>query len=310
MDIKQLRALLTIAETGSVTRASELLRIVQPAVSRQLRLLEDELGTQLFVRGRNGMEPTEAGTVLIDRVRRALQELDRARDEIRPAAGTLRGLVTVGLLPSVSDHLAAPLVMGLKARHPELQISIAVGYAGHLQQWIESADIDVALLYDVRHSSTLEVQPLLDERLYLVGPTEAGLRMDTPISVQEVACRPLVLPASPHGIRILFERACATIDPKLRIVAQTNAMNVQKNLVMQGLGFTVLPGVSIWEDVTQGRLCAAPIVEPDLRRRIVLARSLGRRSTPQVRALLDELREQVKISVERGLWPDADWLAD
>ena len=61
--------------------------------------------------------------------------------------------MTAGLLPSISNHLAGPLVMGLGARHPKLQISIAVGYAGHLQQWLESGDVDVALLYDIRNSS-------------------------------------------------------------------------------------------------------------------------------------------------------------
>ena len=109
MDFKQLRAFLTIVETGSVTRASEVLHIVQPAVSRQLRLLEEDLGTPLFHRGRHGMEPTEAGTILIDRARRVLRELDQARDEIRPEPGALTGLVSVGLLPSTSDLLAASL---------------------------------------------------------------------------------------------------------------------------------------------------------------------------------------------------------
>src|ERR1700760_1853326 len=205
MDIKQLRAFLTIAETGSVTRASEVLHIVQPAVSRQLRLLEEDLGTPLFYRGRHGMEPTEAGTILIDRARRVLRELDQARDEIRPEPGALSGLVSVGLLPSTSDLLAAPLVCRLQELYPELEVNVTVGYAGHLRQWLAGGEVDVALLYDIRPSTALAIQMLLEERLYLVGPSEAGLRADVPVSLQGVADSRLILPTPPHGLRILFE---------------------------------------------------------------------------------------------------------
>src|SRR5580692_7106761 len=100
MDLKQLKALVTVVETGSVTRAAELLHLVQPAVTRQVRSLEHELGVPLFERTRHGMRPTAAGLTFADRARRALNELDRARAEIAPAPGVVAGLVAVGLLES------------------------------------------------------------------------------------------------------------------------------------------------------------------------------------------------------------------
>jgi LysR family nitrogen assimilation transcriptional regulator len=310
MDLKQLRTFLTIAETGSVTRASELLHIVQPAVSRQLRLLEEDFGTPLFQRGRQGMEPTEAGSILIERARHALRELDQARNEIRPVPGTLTGTVSVGLLPSTCDLLAGPLVSCLKERHPALQVSVTVGYAGHLEQWLEDGDVDVALLYDVKPSSTRAIQMLVEERLYVVGSPNSGLRVDRPVTLKEVVTHPLILPTPPHGIRILFEQACAAAGIKLRVTAQTNAMSVQKSLVMHNQGFTILPSVAIFEDIAQGRLSAAPITEPNLCRKVVLARRAGRHTSAQVRALTDELLDQVRAAVTQGNWPDAQWLAD
>src|SRR5258707_13210425 len=98
MDIKQLKALVTVVEVGSVTRAAELLHLVQPAVTRQIHALEHELGVPLFERTRQGMRPTEAGTTLAERARRALTELDRARSELSPVPGTVTGLVSIGLL--------------------------------------------------------------------------------------------------------------------------------------------------------------------------------------------------------------------
>ena len=108
--MKQLKALVTVVEVGSVTRAAELLHLVQPAVTRQIRALEQEFGVPLFERTRQGMRPTAAGISLADRARRALTELDRARAELAPSPGAVTGIVSVGLLESTADLLAEPLV--------------------------------------------------------------------------------------------------------------------------------------------------------------------------------------------------------
>lgn len=106
--------LLAVAETGSATKAAEMLRIVQPAVSRHIRLLEEEFGVELFGRERHGMVLTEAGKTLAEYGRRALQELDRARAEIKPASGTITGTASLGLLPSTCELLAPELVAAIK----------------------------------------------------------------------------------------------------------------------------------------------------------------------------------------------------
>lgn len=309
LDIKQLRALLVIAETGSVSRAAEILHIVQPAVSRQLRLLEEDLGTVLFSRGRRGMELTDSGQLLIEHARRALRELDQAKAEISPKPGVVTGIVTIGLLPSTSDLLAAPLITALKQQYPKLMVRISVGYAGYLQKWLENGEVDVALLYDPKPSSLLEVEPLLDEALYLVGLPDAGLSQSCPVPLHDLERRALVLPSQPHGLRLLVDHACAVAGIRLSIVAETNAMSIQKNLVRNGLGFTVLPSVAIFEDVAHGRLCAAPITAPDLRRRIVLALPITRRSSVAVRCAVSELRRQIMALVNQNCWPGAHWLA-
>ena len=115
MEFKQLRTFVTVAETHNVTRAAALLNIVQPAVSRQLRLLEEELGVALFERGRQGMKLTDSGKRLLEYAHRVLHEVDRARAEIRPGDGDVSGIVTVGLLPSTCDVLSGALVSALRA---------------------------------------------------------------------------------------------------------------------------------------------------------------------------------------------------
>ena len=308
MDLKQLRALIAIAETGSVSRAAELLHIVQPAVSKQLRLLEEDLGAALFTRGRRGMELTASGELMVEHATRALRELAQAKAQISPDPSILTGNVTIGLLPSVSELVGASLVDTLKQRHPQLGLRITVGYAGHLQQWLENGEVDVALLYDPKPSSMLEVRALLDEALYLVGLPEAGLDLDRAVPLRDLSTLPMILPSRPHGLRLLLDHACVTAGIELSCVVETNAMGLQKNLVRHGSGMTVLPGIAVLDDVAQGRLSAAPITEPDLRRRVVLALRTARHASAAVRYVADELRAQIEANVRDGRWPGADWL--
>lgn len=310
MDFKQLRALVTVAETGNVTRASALLNIVQPAVSRQLRLLEEDVGTILFNRGRHGMELTDAGKILVEYARRVLNEIDRARAEIRPSQGTVGGIVTVGLLPSTCDLLSSALVTSVGMSYPGIRVRISMGYAGHLQSWLESGEIDVALLYNPKQTPTIQVKPLLEEGLCVVGLPDSGLRLDQPVTMTELAGRALVLPSAPHGLRSLVENAATLMGLQLRVVAETNAMSVQKSLVLGGHGLTILPTIAVADDISRGVLAAAPLTEPVLVRKIVLALPANRHTTPSVRCVVASLVECMRDAVHRGDWLAARWLGN
>ena len=309
MDFKQLRALVTVAQTGNVTRASALLNLVQPAVSRQLRLLEEDVGATLFERGRHGMVLTEAGKTLVEYARRVLHELDRARAEIRPSQGSSGGIVTVGLLPSTCDLLSSALVTSVAMRYPGIRVRISMGYAGHLQRWLEDGEIDVALLYDPKQTPTIQVRPLLEEGLWVVGLPQAGLRPEHPMRLAELARHALVLPSAPHGLRSLVENAATLMGLQLSVVAETNAMSVQKSLVLGGHGLTILPSIAVTEDIARGILTAAPLIEPSLARKIVLALPTNRHTTPSVHYVLTALVDCMKDAVRRGDWLAARWLA-
>ncbi|MBY4866435.1 LysR family transcriptional regulator [Burkholderia anthina] len=310
MDIKQLRALLAVAETGSVTRAADVLHIVQPAVSRQLKLLEEDVGMALFERGRYGMELTESGEILAEHARRALLELDRARAEIQPSDTRISGIVTIGLLPSTADLLAGPLLSAVKARHPGVSLRISVGYAGHLRDWLESAEIDATLLYNPKATPAIQVQPLLGESLCVVGPSGSDLSPDRPLALADIAAWPMILPSAPHGIRNMLEQARPGAGTTLDVVAETNAMSVQKSLVARGHGFTVLPSIAVIDDIARNELRAAPLSDPGLQRTIVLALPNTRRIAAAVRAVTALLVDEMRAAVVRGDWPSAHWLAD
>lgn len=308
MDIKQLRALLAVAETGSVTKAASLLHIVQPAVSRQLRLLEEDVGTPLFSRGRYGMELTGSGEIFVEHARRALAELDRARSELQPSGG-VSGTVTVGLLPSTCDLLASGLVAKVAEAYPAIRLRISMGYTGHLQNWLEMGEADAALLYDPKPSPTLQVNPLVEEKLWVVGKPDAGFSADQPLGLEKVAHLPMILPNAPHGIRSLVEQTCAALGIELIVAAETNAMSVQKGLVLGGIGITILPGIAITDDIARGNLSAAPLVDAPLQRKIVLALPHNRRIPVAVRCVVEILVSQITAAVRSGTWTTARLLA-
>jgi len=308
MDLKQLRAFLTIADTGNVTRAAELLNLVQPAVSRQLRLLEQDLGVGLFERERHGMVLTDPGKALLVYTRRAMLELDRARAEIAGSAESITGLVTVGLLPSTCNLISSPLVSAVAATYPGIRIRISMGYAGTLQQWLETGEIDAALLYGVEHSPHIHAKPLLEEALWVVGPMSAKLRRHRPVRLAGLAGRPLILPNGPHGLRTLIDHACAVSNVQLTVVAETNAMNIQKSLVLGGHGLTILPPVAFADELAGKQVSAAPLEDPTITRTIVLALPGNREVPRHVQRTADLLVQCASTAVRRGAWIEARWL--
>jgi LysR family nitrogen assimilation transcriptional regulator len=305
VDLKQLTALVTVAEVGSVTKAARLLHLVQPAVTRQIRSLEEEIGVPLFERTRQGMIPTAAGEALVERARRALHELERARAEIRPDVGEVTGIVTVGVLESVIDVLVAPLVSAVEARHPGIHLRIVTAYSGHLQQWLDVGDVDLSLLYNLADTPSLAVTPLLDERLWAVAPPPAGLAADAPVSWDTLLAHPLVMPIAGHGLRALIEQARSSSSEEPRIAIETNSMYLQKQFVLAGHGWTVLPAAGVAGDVAAGRLSGAPLTDPELLRSVVLGMQRGTRTSPAVAAVAKQLAQLVGELVRSGAWPSA-----
>lgn len=309
MDFKQLRAFLTVAETGNVTRAAEVLHLVQPAVSRQLRLLEEDIGSPLFERERYGMVLTDAGQALVGYARRAMLELDRARVEIAGStSGTVSGLVTLGLLPSTIDMLSSPLVTAIAEAYPGIRIRIAMGYAGTLLRWLESGEVDAALLYGAERSTEIQTTPLIEEAMWVIGPKEAKLRASKPVPLAQLAGKPLVLPSAPHGIRTLVEHACAVSNVTLQISVETNALSVQRALVLGGHGLTILPPIAVAEELRTQQLSGAPLADPPIARTIVLALPASRPTAQHVRCAVDLLVQEARRAIESGVWLQGRWL--
>lgn len=252
----------------------------------------------------------EEGKTFLEYARRILNEAEKAKAEICTPASSVSGIVNVGLLPSTTDLLASMLVNNLRQHFPGIRLTITSGHAGHLQEWLEVGEIDIALLYSTRLSPALSVRPLVQEALWFVGPPNSNLRNNKPLALIDVIEKPMILPSRPHGLRAVVDQVGQKNDLQFKVVAETNSMSIQKRLVLDGLGFTILPSIAIADDLEAGLLEASPLVDSGLTRTIVSAHLTSRNMTTPVRCVRDELSRCIENCIETGRWSHATWVAE
>jgi len=302
MDIAQLRTFIHVAELGSLNKAAGRLRIAQPALSRQIRLLEEELGVRLFDRHGRGMALTEEGRDTLRHATRVVAALEELKASAAGPGTALGGHVAIGLPPTVADIVSVPLVAAFRAQHPKVMVQLVSAYSGYLLDWLYRGEIDLAMLYDPRASYALRAEPLMRERLFLIGPAGAGLAKDRPVPFRQAAGEPLLLPSHRQGLRVILEKAALDLGVTLNVIVETDSYTSLKDLVRHGHGCTILPFAPIREDVAAGRLTAAPLTDPAPARQLVLAYPSDRQVSRAARYAGETLTAILRDHVERDAW--------
>ena len=244
MDLKQLEYFVRVAELGSFTRASVALGIAQPALSRQVRLLEVELRQTLLARNGRGAVPTEAGKLLLEHGRGILHQVARAREELGRVRGSLAGRVALGLPPSLARVLTVPLTRAFRQRLPDATLSIGENLSNAMVEGIHQGRLDIAVLYNATPASGIDLVPLMEEDLLLVQARTATPRRAsaaTPVGLAELARLPLVIPSRPNAIRMLVESELALIGSRPTVALEIDGVSAILDLVADGAGCAVLP---------------------------------------------------------------------
>lgn len=299
MDLKQLEYFVRVAELGSFTRAAVELEVAQPALSRQVRLLEVELRQTLLLRNGRGAVPTEAGKVLLEHGRGILHQVQRARDDLGRLRGGVSGRVSLGLPSSVARVLAVPLARAFRESMPDAKLSISEALSAGLQEGLASGRLDIAVLYNAQPSRELDLAPLLDEELLLVRARPPGLHEDPPpgpIDLKDVAAMPLVIPSRPNAIRLHVESAMAAIGCKPNVAWEIDGVTAILDLVLDGAGCAILSNNALLNSPRPSAYTARRIGVPPLRIQLSLATSLQRPATPVQKATL-ELIERIVPAV-------------
>lgn len=302
MTLGQLRTLIHVAELGSLNKAADRLRIAQPALSRHIRQLEQELGVTLFRRHGHGMVITESGNRILARAMSVMREMDELRMEANSERTQLSGGVAVGLPPTVAEILTVPLARAFRAAHPRVTIRFATAFSGYLLEWLQRGDIEVAVLFDPQPPRNLRATPLLIEDLVAVGSSQRNFTHARPVAFSALVQEPLLLPSGRHGLRALVEKAAHDRGLPLEVSIEADSLGTLKDLVLEGMGTTILPLVTVQSEIAARLLTAAPITEPVLSRKLVLASSRDRSMSRAALALSHLLIEVVGELVRQGKW--------
>jgi LysR family transcriptional regulator, nitrogen assimilation regulatory protein len=231
--------------------------VAQPALSRQVRALEVELRLNLFHRNGRGVALTEPGQRLLAHGRGILQQVQRAVLDLEAQRGAPVGRLALGVPPSVGRMLTAPLVNGFRERFPKATLTMVEGLSTYVLEWLVQGRIDCAVVYNAAPSPLLDLAPVLDERLYLVGAGGQRARRATAASLKEVAASELVIPSRPHSIRMLLETTLASAGLQPRIGLEIESVPAILDLVESGSLHAVLTRSALRG--REGQFVARPI---------------------------------------------------
>jgi LysR family transcriptional regulator, nitrogen assimilation regulatory protein len=290
MDLKQIEYFVRVAELGSFTRASAALGIAQPALSRQVRLLEVELRQNLLLRNGRGATPTEAGKTLLEHGRGILHQVGRAREDLGRVRGALAGRVAVGMPTSVAKVLTVPLIRAFQQRMPEASLSISEGLSVALHESLTVGRLDIALLYNPLPAPDVELAELVQEDLVLVQHKSLRSKTRKAISLRELACVPLIIATRPNALRTLVETELSAVGQRASIALEIDGVAAMLDLVADNAGAAILPANAVRTAAHPEHYSIRAVT--GLRSRLSLATSAQRPATltqQAVQALITEL---------------------
>ncbi|GHE76255.1 LysR family transcriptional regulator [Amycolatopsis deserti] len=276
MDTRRLYSFVKIVDAGSITRAADILRIAQPALSQHVSMLERDFKQQLLIRSKRGVAPTEAGRALYRHAQLILRQVEQAQAAVSVSGRAPAGSVSVGLAPySTGAALALPLLRAVRERYPDIVLHINENFGGVISEAIMTGRMDMAFIYDAGPIRGVQFEPMRTEELFLVaGPGCAGLVPGgDEVAVGDLAEVGLLLPSRIHTIRRVVEAAFARAEVEPRVVGEIESVLTLVSAVGADLGATVLPWSAARAILDTEHLVVRRIVDPVIEVKLSLCTS-------------------------------------
>lgn len=271
VDLRRLRYFVAVCDHGGFSRAAAAIGVAQPALTRQVRLLEEEVGQLLLERTGRGAHPSEAGKFLLARSRAHLDGLEEALRELRFAFADVGGPLTLGACPSIAPLFVDDLLAYFARRRPNISLSVIIAYSGDLKSLMQAGRIDIAITYSGSAPKGSASVELFSERLVLVGGSGALPGRQT-ISLAEVARMKLILPSRIHELRAIIDRVSRKRGVSLTPDIELDTLGAVKGLLLEQPADrrTILPERSVQAEVEAETLSAAEFDDPDMRRTVAV----------------------------------------
>ena len=255
MEIRQLRAFVAIAESGTFTAGALRVHVTQAAISMQIRQLETEIGAKVFVRAPRHVILTEAGEQLLRRARHILREHDAALDEIAELAGAERGRLRIGSASAMVLTEQLPIILKeLRKQHPAAEISVVSGTSEVLVDQILAGEVDIAFVslpVDVRGIKT---ERLSEDQLVAIASPRHRFAKQKTVSAYTLAGERLILGERGGNTRRLIDQFFAQAGVTIRVAMELSRQQAIRRMVEEDMGVGIVPLQSVKEDVDKGRL--------------------------------------------------------
>lgn len=259
INLYQLQSFVTVISEGSMTAAADKLFLTQPAISQQIRNLEEDLGVELLVRGVRQIKPTLQGEVLYEYAKRILQMTSQAEIAVKAMGAELKGHLRVGTLNSMGVQLMSPIVSRLLKYNPQLNVKIEYGRGEELVRAFKKGTLDVLILPEVESQFGLDLPEaekhfLLKEEMWFVG---TGKDIDIPkqIAIEDYGKYPVILFSGEYpDFNQKLEKVLAGAGVKKEPIFESSNVGTIKRVIESGLGWGYLPSLAIKKQVRMGRL--------------------------------------------------------
>ncbi|EED3635026.1 tricarballylate utilization LysR family transcriptional regulator TcuR [Salmonella enterica] len=303
MELRQLRYFVRIMETGSMGSAAQDLDIGVSALSQQMSRLENELAIRLLQRTSRGVTPTNAGLAFYSQAQLALRHADDAILAAREAR--LSGHVSVGMAPSTASILGIPFIHAMQENYADVRLHVVESLSGNLERMINTRQIDLAVVFQKDKILRWSARPILEEQLFLIG-SHALLAVlpDNPITPEQLAGIPLIMPSQGHGLRGRLDAVCQEHALNVEIVAEIDGLALLMRAVRDGLGATLQPGAAI-SHLDNDALRVIGVHNPVLSRPNFLVSLSDDELTPAGLAARVVLTKVMRQLVDAGEWPGA-----
>ncbi|EIL5814950.1 tricarballylate utilization LysR family transcriptional regulator TcuR [Salmonella enterica] len=303
MKLRQLRYFVRIIETGSMGSAAQDLDIGVSALSQQMSRLENELAIRLLQRTSRGVTPTNAGLAFYSQAQLALRHADDAILAAREAR--LSGHVSVGMAPSTASILGIPFIHAMQENYADVRLHVVESLSGNLERMINTRQIDLAVVFQKDKILRWSARPILEEQLFLIGSHALLAALpDNPITPEQLAGIPLIMPSQGHGLRGRLNAVCQEHALNVEIVAEIDGLALLMRAVRDGLGATLQPGAAI-SHLDNDALRVIGVHNPVLSRPNFLVSLSDDELTPAGLAARVVLTKVMRQLVDAGEWPGA-----
>lgn len=309
MDLRQLRYFVAVAQEAHFGRAARRLHVVQPALTRQIQKLEEELGTTLFLRHPRGAKPTEDAVMLLERVTRLLDEVDTLAEEFSSRQEQLKGEVTIGLSLGLAEKIGSLITTSVARRYPGIKLRMMGSFTPLLDDLVLQGLVDFAVLNNPLPRPGLTLRPLVRDALCLVCRADDERFTGTEIELKELAGVPLVLCGLPGtGLRRTLQSALTRDGIALTIATEVDTVAASNDLVLAGQDPTIHVASMAQGEHRSGLLRVIPIRDLYVTRTLAIAdrKPISRAASATIGTLITLMGDLIRDQK----WPGAELVQD